>query len=135
MWNLGPCCRRHHRVKQCGWTKTRHRNGSLTWTSPTGRTWLSPAQHDPPQPAARPLPALPTGTPWDELSPNQLDDELASLGLLPDDHLSNHHPPVDAEPADSDRLGRRLLHHDTRWTLDLGDPYRWLHDDVQRPAH
>ncbi len=25
--NLGPCCRRHHRVKQLGWTKTRHRDG------------------------------------------------------------------------------------------------------------
>ncbi|HEU0101094.1 MAG TPA: DUF222 domain-containing protein, partial [Mycobacteriales bacterium] len=29
--NLGPCCRRHHRVKQTGWTKTRTGTG-VTWT-------------------------------------------------------------------------------------------------------
>ena len=52
-WNLGPLCRRHHRVKQEGWTKTRHPDGSLTWTSPTGRTFHRPSWHPTPDTAAR----------------------------------------------------------------------------------
>ncbi len=40
--NLGPLCRRHHRAKQTGWTKTRRRCSEgvevVRWTSPTGRT-------------------------------------------------------------------------------------------------
>jgi hypothetical protein len=127
--NLGPCCRHHHRVKQCGWTKTRHGNGSLTWTSPTGRTWLSPAQHERPLPATRPLPPLPTASPWNELSPSELEDELWALDLLPDDDLRNYRPPVDQEPSDRDRLGARIGTGDIRWTLDLDNPYLWLGDD------
>ena len=123
--NLGPCCRRHHRVKQCGWAKTRHLGGSLTWTSPTGRTWLSPAQHPPPQPANRPLRPVPTPSPWDALDPQQLDELLWELDLLPDD-LSNTTVAVDEDVPDSDRLGHRIAKADTRWTLDLDDPYRWL---------
>jgi hypothetical protein len=42
-------CRRHHRIKQLGWTKHRRPDGSLRWTDPTGRTWTSPSQHQPPQ--------------------------------------------------------------------------------------
>ena len=124
--NLGPCCRHHHRVKQLGWVKTRHVDGSVTWTGRTGRSWLSPAQHHPPQPATRPLPPIPTVNPWDQLSPTQLDEELWSLGLLPDDDLRNHQPPVDEGPNDSDRLEKRLTRSDTSWTLDLENPYLWL---------
>ena len=127
--NLGPCCRRHHRVKQCGWVKTRHRDGSLTWTSPTGRAWLSPAQHQPPQPATRPLRPVPTPSPWDELDPAELDDLLWALDLLPDDDLHNTKAALDQDVPDSDRLGQRLTSGDTRWTLDLDDPYRWLEPD------
>jgi hypothetical protein len=83
--NLGPCCRRHHRVKQLGWTKTRGRRGVVTWTDPIGRSWTSPGQHQPPQRAQRPPPPIPAADPLDELSPLELEDELSCLGLLPDD--------------------------------------------------
>ena len=56
--NLGPLCRRHHRTKQNGWTKTRHPDGSTGWTSPTGRTWTSPNQHPAPPAPTRPLPPI-----------------------------------------------------------------------------
>ncbi len=36
--NLGPLCRRHHRIKQLGWTKTRTSGAGVRWTSPTGRS-------------------------------------------------------------------------------------------------
>jgi hypothetical protein len=47
--NLGPLCRRHHRIKQLGWTKQRRPDGSIRWTSPTGRSWTSPNQHPGPR--------------------------------------------------------------------------------------
>jgi hypothetical protein len=123
--NLGPCCRRHHRVKQCGWVKTRHRGGSLTWTSPTGRAWLSPAQHQPPAGPTRPLRPVPTPSPWDELNPGELDDQLRALDLLPHDDLRNTAVNLDRDVPDSDRLGHRIG-NDTRWTLDLENPYLWI---------
>jgi len=49
--NIGPLCRRHHRIKQEGWTKQRATDGSVRWTDPTGRTWTCPSQHPPPPPA------------------------------------------------------------------------------------
>jgi hypothetical protein len=124
--NLGPCCRRHHRVKQCGWVKTRHRDGSLTWTAPTGSSWLSPAQHPPPELATRLLRPVPTQDPLGELDPQQLEETLWDLGLLPDDDLRSSHTPGDQDVPDSDRLGHRLVHGDTRWTLDLQNPYLWI---------
>lgn len=123
--NLGPCCRRHHRVKQRGWTKTRRRDGVL-WAGPTGRSWLSPTQHPPPQPWIRPLPPVPTTSPLDELSPTELEDELWALDLLPEDDAAGSRTPADHEPPDDDRLGRRLQAGDTAWTLDLANPYLWL---------
>jgi hypothetical protein len=127
--NLGPCCRRHHRIKQLGWTKTRRPRGVVTWTDPTGRSWTSPGQHPPPAAPTRPPPPIPTATPLDELSPLELEDELSHLGLLPAD-TGPFTTPADAAPADegppaSDRLRHRLLHTDTRWTLDLTNPYPW----------
>jgi hypothetical protein len=95
------------------------------WTSSTGRSSLNPTQHPPPEPATRPLPPLPSADPLDQLSPAELERELWALDLLPPDPGSDLQP-LDHEPADSDRLGERLLHTDTRWTLDLDDPYRWL---------
>ena len=53
--NLGPLCRRHHRVKQQGWTKRRRADGSVAWTAPTGRRWTSPGQHPTPA-SSRPVP-------------------------------------------------------------------------------
>jgi hypothetical protein len=124
--NLGPCCRRHHRVKQRGWTKTRTATG-VRWTGITGRSWLSPTQHAPPAVAVRPRPPVPSPSsgPFDQLSPGELERELWALDLLPPDPGSDLQP-IDREPQDSDRLAERLLHTDTRWTLDLEDPCPWL---------
>jgi hypothetical protein len=117
--NLGPCCRRHHRVKQLGWTKTRVDRAAVRWTDPSGRVWFSPSQHSPPAPAVRPLPPL-RGRDWrDELDPGELEDLLEHLGLAPvDDHV-----PDDVEPDDTDRIGDALRESRTQWTLDLDDPY------------
>jgi hypothetical protein len=39
--NLAPLCRRHHRGKTSGrWRYRRNRDGTYTWHSPTGRTYL-----------------------------------------------------------------------------------------------
>jgi hypothetical protein len=132
--NLGPCCRRHHRIKQLGWTKTRGPRGVVTWTDPTGRSWTSPGQHQPPQPPRRPPLPIPTAHPLAELSALQREEELWHDGLLPADTGPFSTPadaaPADDEPADSDRLRHRLLHTDTRWTLDLANPHPWQVDPV-----
>jgi hypothetical protein len=54
--NIGPLCRRHHRIKQLGWTKHRQPDGSVRWTDPTGRSWTSPNQHA--KPVVTPSPAV-----------------------------------------------------------------------------
>jgi hypothetical protein len=46
--NLGPLCRRHHRIKQLGWRKARRPDGSVRWTSPDRHAWTSPHQHSRP---------------------------------------------------------------------------------------
>ena len=124
--NLGPCCRRHHRIKQLGWTKTRGHDAVVTWTDLTGRRWHAPSPHRPPQPVLRPPPPIPSSHDWDSLSPDELDDELWHLDLLPDDP-GPWTTPEDIEPADDhDRLGQRILRNDLSWTLDLDDPHRWI---------
>ena len=63
--NLGPLCRRHHRTKQTGWTKTRTAAG-VRWTSPAGRTWTSPpstSHRNDPAGRCCPPPPRPSGTP------------------------------------------------------------------------
>jgi hypothetical protein len=77
--NLGPLCRRHHRVKQLGWHKQRTQHG-VHWTSPTGRHTLSPGRH-PAVPRIRPAAKQP--------------DALA--GLSP---LSREHELWAADPTD-----------------------------------
>jgi hypothetical protein len=122
--NLGPADRRHHRVKQLGWIKLRARDGSVRWTSPSGKTWTSPSPHHTPAAPLRPLPPLPRRSPLDELSPTALDDELW--------HLDPGNPLWDDPPAHQLRAHDREPHEvdptpvDTRWTLDLDDPYAWL---------
>jgi hypothetical protein len=40
--NLGPGCKRHHKVKHSdGFTIRRSDDGSYTWTTPTGHTYVS----------------------------------------------------------------------------------------------
>ncbi len=124
--NTGPLCRRHHRVKQTGWTKTRT-DTDLRWTSPTGRTTLTRNPHQPPQPPARPLPPVPTVHRFDTLSPTEqeqqrwatdptdpwFDGSDPTRPTLPDDPL--HQPPPTPPTLP-----------DTTWTHDLDDPHPWL---------
>jgi len=46
--NLGRLSRRCHRAKHHGWTLVRHPDGSVTWTSPLGRTSHRASPHSPP---------------------------------------------------------------------------------------
>lgn len=125
--NLGPCCRRHHRVKQLGWTKSRHSGSSVTWTDPTGRRWSGRGQHEPPAPPVRPLAPVAGPHPWDELSPFEQDEEMWWLRLLPDDPDGLELRSTETwSGREDDVLGRHLVHDDTSWTLDLDDPYSWL---------
>ncbi|MBK5307292.1 MAG: hypothetical protein JJD92_11450 [Frankiaceae bacterium] len=121
--NTGPLCRRHHRIKQLGWTKERRPGGHLCWISQTGRRWLSRNQHQPPTPPVRPLPPVPRPHPLDDLSDLQLVDELWHAD--PADSIFDTYPfdrptPEDIEPLDEDILGAR---YDTRslWAR-LDDP-------------
>ncbi len=121
---LGPLCRRHHRVKQQIMTKQRTRHAGVRWTGPTGRSWLSPQQHRPPATPVRPLAALPILDELDQLGPVDRDteqwhtdrtdprwDDPVGTELRATDH--------DAQSAGPPDVGR------TRWTLDLDDPYAW----------
>jgi hypothetical protein len=122
--NLGPLCRRHHRVKQLGWTKHRTTDG-VRWTSPTLRTWLSPAQHEPP-PTTAPAAAAPApvdaqpadAQPADQLSPlaAELEDWLDNLGAI-DLHshgISNGTRTEEQQwAAELAALRRWAAHHDT----------------------
>ena len=46
--NLGLKSQRCHSAKHNGWTMVRHPDGSVTWTSPLGRTYRRPSPHVPP---------------------------------------------------------------------------------------
>jgi hypothetical protein len=118
--DLGPCCRHHHRVKQLGFTKPRHADGSLTWTHPTGRQRRSRSQHDAPAAPVRDLSPLSEPTEWDELSPDELDEVLWILDGRPEDPAGYELRAEDVEPEDFP-VGR-----DTTWSWDLDDPYAWL---------
>lgn len=40
--NLGPACRRHHRVKQApGWHLEQPQPGIMRWTTPSGRSYTT----------------------------------------------------------------------------------------------
>jgi hypothetical protein len=92
-WNLGLLSGRCHAAKHAGWTLTRHVDGSVSWTSPLGRTYHRPSPHAPPpkidpyadSPPIRPAPTppprwgLPDETPW----PAATSDPLASVPAEP----------------------------------------------------
>jgi hypothetical protein len=129
--NCGPCCRRHHRVKQEGWTKSRSADGSVTWTSPTGRRRSSGAQHAALQQPVRPLyPLQLSDHPLDELSPIAREEELWRLGDRPDDPAARELRRPDEEPMAGDDIGRQLEERQTRRSLDLDDPYGWLREEL-----
>ena len=124
MWNLGPLCRHHHRTKQTGWTKTRHPGGSLTWTSPTGRTFTSAVQYQPPPALTRPLPAL--TLPVDDEPPRDSwltyddPDRGAYLARVPHDIEQ-----PDPDPDHQARLAENPW-HDNTWGQPLDDPHLWI---------
>ena len=89
--NLGPLCRRHHRIKQLGWTKQRQPDGSIRWTGPTGRHWTSTPQHPVPV-QTRPVPPLPAPDPFAGLTQHEIDELAAALDP---DHA--HHADRDAD--------------------------------------
>jgi hypothetical protein len=123
--NLGPLCRRHHRIKQHGWTKHRRADGAVRFMSPTGPSWLSPSPHQPPAAPVRPPPPLPRRTDWDLLSPLDEEAELYPPELY-NDPAGLELRAQDREPEDIDLTRERILTTDTRWTLDLHNPYAWL---------
>jgi hypothetical protein len=53
--NLAVLCRRHHRLKHtAGWTVHLHPTGTMTWTTPAGRTYLTePWQYTNPDPPSK----------------------------------------------------------------------------------
>ncbi len=115
--NLGPLCRRHHRVKQLLMTKDRVDGGAVRWTSPTGRSWTSPAQHQPPaHPVSRPAVALDEP----DLSPQALAELLAD----PDDDPRQHELRA-AATCPTDRFADAIRDDLDGWGHDLDDPYRW----------
>ena len=119
--NLGPCCRHHHRVKQLGWRKTRHPDGSVTWTDPFGRARTTSGQHEPLQPPVRDLLPVLRDSPWDELSPGEREEELWIRDGRPEDPAAYELRAIDVDPDDvpyPDKV-------DTRWSWDLDDPYVW----------
>lgn len=132
--NLGPMCRRHHQVKQQGWTKVRGVCSAVSFTGPCGRTWRSPGQHPAPSAARHvpaPVPCDPDG-PFDSLSPSQVERELWLLDPTSErwddaaglDLRVRDVDPDDGEPLDT--VAERLRSGGTTWTLDLDDPYAWL---------
>ena len=117
----GPLCRRHHRIKQLLVTKRRNREG-VVWIGPTGPRWTSPAQHEAPTPAVRPLPVLAR---IDE--PDLGPEALAELLSAPDEdpvRFELRRADVDPDEPDDDRLQARIA-ADSGWGLALDDPYRW----------
>jgi hypothetical protein len=125
--NLGPLCRRHHRIKQAllalGGRKTRGSRALVTWTTPTGRTATGPAPHEPPSNRAG-RPRRPD--PFDGLALHEVEHELWLAGDLPHDPIG---PPVLLDPTGDPALDHPddpLLHDDTAWDLDLADHTQWL---------
>src|SRR3954447_15128667 len=102
--HLGPLCRRHHRIKQLGWAKQRRPDGSIRWTSPTGRSWTSRPQHPIPRPT-RPVPPLEPPDPLDQLTQWELDEATRARDPEAYERRDVHTPaPEDIEPADNGPL-------------------------------
>jgi len=89
----------------------------VRWTSPTGRSWTSPTPHTPP--------AAPDRSPPRRLSPPPEDDDGDDHDW-PDAPAGLELRADDTEPADDhDQLGEHIQHTDTRWSLELDNPYLW----------
>ena len=133
--NLGPLCRRHHQVKQQGWTEVRGRAG-VVFTGPAGRSWLSRPQH----PAQASLVGSAVAgeqrqrprDPCDGLPELELERELWSADPGDprwDDADGLELRALDVDPDSGephDSVRERLTDGDVRWWLDLADPCAWL---------
>ncbi len=142
--NLGPLCRRHHRLKhlllhgQPLMRKQRLPGNKVRWTDPTGRVFTCPSQHPPPADTLRPPPPLQAPVPGDcTLSDEDLAEQLWLLDHDGQDHdgqdrtadglpwMPTTPDPLDQPRTDQDALGERLL-LDQRWGYELDNPYLWL---------
>jgi hypothetical protein len=72
--NLRPRSRWCHRAKQRGWTAWPQADGGTSWTSPSGREYQAPRQHEPP-------PALPEGAQLRPPEPPPPRDDDGPTGL------------------------------------------------------
>ncbi len=128
--NLGPGCRRHHRLKQLLMTKLRTPAG-VRWTDPTGRSWLSPLQHQAPAaPDRSPLPTMlvpsdVTDSPFDRDDDGETDEWLRSA-----ERPARSAACDDTDPVDTPRAAGA----DTRWGHDLDDTWAWLPELAPSPG-
>lgn len=95
--NLQRLSARCHRAKHTGWTVERHLDGSTTWLSPLGRSYIRPSPHAAPRAVdlrAEPPPLRPPPIPGRALHDTDLteaarptpeDDPLPRPSILPDD--------------------------------------------------
>jgi len=132
--NLGPLCRRHHRLKHALLAKHRTPGNNVRWTSPTGRSWTAPSQHTAPQTARRPAPPVAPRHPEDPRHPehprhpedpwNPEDDLDLNLEM----HLDPAFDVLRADDHDQDDppddIDQRLADN---WGLTLTDPTPWHH--------
>ena len=116
--NVGPLCRRHHRLKQLLMAKARRHGSAVTWTSPTGRIWTSPSQHPRPQPPCRPLPPVEAR----HADEPPADEDLYDLDECRPDPAHDRLPVEDVELDADDTLTERLA---DGWGLALEDHTRW----------
>lgn len=109
--NLAPRSRWCHQRKQRGWTPSPLPDGGTLWTSPSGRVYTEPPDHEPPPPVPAgvrlppPVPPPPrddAGRPeplWTECSGQEPDELTAARAWLEDELLRRGDGPPPAAPA------------------------------------
>ena len=105
----------------------------VVWTDPTGREWLSPAQHEAPQAAVRPAPRPRLVDPDHDQPDDEdgsTDADPARFELRADDPFERTAAQVGAaEWRAEQRRVERIVHADEfGWGIALDDPTRWEHD-------
>lgn len=111
--NLAPRSRWCHRLKQQGWKPSPLPDGSTLWTSPAGRQYVSPPQHDPPPPVHDGTRLAPPRPPdFDDTGP-PVEDELSLVfyGRVLEDRegpLPPVHVPAETEQPPDEQVRRRF---------------------------